>query len=384
MPFLLNNSPIQRAVLTMERLAVWEAIVTVAGVLDLADGAAVQLLLGDVTFNGHVVPGAGGTFEGGAESTYTLAGGTAGWSKVVPARGYNVASGVLLASVAAQLAADAGELLDLGGLTTVLGDHWERPTCPASVALSALFPLAAGGWRIDPDGFARPGPRPPAPLPASVRLVVEDYRASERWARLSLPDDAISAVLPGAILTAGNLTTPLVVSTTTIRASLESVTVEVRGEGGLVELLVAIVQALTPSQTFNGLWTYQVADIDTGRPNLRALANVAGLPPVLACDKVPGVPGWTSTLQAGALVLLGFRDGSPARPFVAHYLGGVLPAAVALAVAPGGTIAAGGTGALVLDAPLQAWVTALTTACASHGITVPALTGEATTVLQGA
>lgn len=357
MPFSLNGTPLQKADLLVERAGVWEGKATTAGVLDLPVGSAVVLEIGDMSgpkaWKGYVV--AGGTFPGASTSTYTLAGGAAGWSRVVSAKGYQVPTGVSLAMVAAQLAAAAGEKIDLAGQDKILGDHWTRPAGPASVALSALFPLETGGWRVDPDGFARPGARPPAPVPPSVRLLVEDQRRGDRWARLALPDDAVSAALPGAIITADNLAAPIVVATTEIHASSESVTVEVRGEGGTVELLVAIVQALTTqARVFNGVWTYQVADADTGRPNLRALSTVPGLPATLACDKVPGLPGATSTLDPTALVLLGFRDGSPARPFVALYLPGVLPASVTLDAATLLTLGAGATSFAGLATPTDA------------------------------
>jgi hypothetical protein len=174
-------------------------------------------------------------------------------------------------------------------------------------------------------------------------LAVEEYVAAKRWARIALPGDQVSALLPGAVVTAGNLTTPIVVRKTTLRASPGSVVVEVLGEGGLVELLVALVQALTPSRIFNGVWTYQVAEGDAGRPNLRALATAPGLPAILACDKVPGVSGASMTLAAGALVLVGFRDGNPARPYIAGHLPGVLPASVVFDAQGTVSLGAGGT-----------------------------------------
>jgi hypothetical protein len=320
MPYTLNGQPLQRATLNVPRHGVWEGSeVAVAGELDLAEGSAVEIVVGDTTFKGFVVTG--GTFAGASESTYTVAGGAAGWAAAVPSKGYNVPAGVSLATVAAQLAVAAGELLDLGGVGGTLGDHWTRPAGPASVALSALFPLEAGGWRVDPDGYARPGVRPPAPVPASVQLAVEDYQAGRRWARIGLPGDEVSALLPGAIVTAPNLSTPIVVGETTIKASADAVVVEVLGEGGLVELFVGLVEAITArSRIFNTLWTYKVADADNGAPNLKAMASAPGLPPILSCAKVPGVAGVTLTLSPGALVLVAFRDGSPAQPVIVGYL----------------------------------------------------------------
>jgi len=341
MPFAINGQPIQSARLTVPRREVWEGEVAVAGPLELPAGAPVALLLGDTTFQGFVV--AGGTFLGGGESTYTIAGGSAGWSRKVLPRIYSVPAGVHLAVVAAQLAADAGERLDLGGFDLVLGDHWVRPASTASVALSALIPDELG-WRVDPDGVTRIGPRPPAAVPPALPLTVEDYEAGQRWARVALPGDNVSALLPGAILAAPNLAAPILVRETTIRASSDSVTVEVLGEQGLAEMLAALVHALTTqARIFNGEWLYQVVDDATGRANLAAVSIVAGLPPVLAADKIPGIPGATSTLAPGALVALGFIAGDPGRPFVSRYLGGVLPVSVVLDAATTISLGAGGT-----------------------------------------
>lgn len=367
MTFTLNGAPIQHAKLTMHRHGLWTGDVTVAGPLTIAVGAAVELVLGDTTFSGSVVP-AGGTFVD--EASFAIVAGR-GWSKVVKERSYSVAGGVRLADVATKLATDAGEQLDVTGADRALGDHWTRPAGPASLALWDLFPLERGGWRADPDGVARPGVRPPAPLPAGVELVVEDHKPEARWARVSLPGDQLSAVLPGAILTGPTLKTPLVVGETTIYASADSVTAELLGEGGALELFAALVMALTPSRTFNGVWTYQVGD-DTGRPNLRALASTEGLPAQLQIDNVPGVAGVTSQLQPGALVLVGFRDGHPGRPYIAGYLGGVLPLSVAIDAVNEVRLGGAGAGVLAKGTASDLNFSALWTAVTTLGGSLPA------------
>ena len=333
MPFTLATStttvPVQRAWGTVPRHCGWSFNVTLAGPLDLAAGTQVVLTLGDTAFAGYVVTG--GPFAGADEYTYLIGAGVGGWTKAVAAKSYQGSGGaVSLLAVATALAAEAGEQL-AGVVDAPLGDHWQRPAGPASLALSALFPLGAGGWRIDPSGIASPGVRPPAPVPVGTMVVVTGYVAAERRARIALQDDAISSVLPGAIVTAGNLASPIVVSEATIRASMDAVVVDVLGEGGIVEMLAALVQALTPAAMLAGPWTYAVVDdAGAGRPNLRALNAVAGLPPVLACAEVFGLPGVSAQLATGALVLVGFRDGSPTAPFVLGFLPGVTPATLAL------------------------------------------------------
>lgn len=335
----INGVPLRRTRIRMGRHGLWSGEVAPAGPLVLASGDAVELVTGDTTWRGTVVPGAGGTWID--EASYTITAGK-GWSAVIPERGYSIPAGVRLSAVAAHLAAAAGEQLDVTGADRVLGDHWTRPAGPASLALSDLFPLSGGGYRVDPDGIARPGARPPAPIPAGLELALEAYEPARRWARVSLPGDQVSALLPGAVLTGPTLLAPLVVGESTITVSADSVSVELLGEGGALELFAALVQALTPSRIYNGLWTYQVADADTGRPNLQALATVAGLPAQLATDKVPGLAGVDMTLAPGALVLVAFRDGDPAKPILVGFLGGTLPLALSLTTQGTGPIMIGG------------------------------------------
>lgn len=349
MPFTLNGAPLQRARVTVPRRGVWEGRVDIAGQIDLALGAAATLVLGDLTLAGHVV--SGGTFAGASESSYTLAGGAAGWAATAPPRGRQVPTsdalpgggGVKLVDEVAALATDAGERFDLAQIspTATVGDHWQRPGGIASVALSALLP---DGWRVDPDGVTRPGVRPPAPLPRDLELAVEDYDPARRWARVGIRDDRVSALLPGTILVAGNLASPIVVGDLTVRAELEVVVAEVCGEAGIVEMLAAMVAALTPPMPLVGEFRYEVADVDAGAPNLRAISKAAGLPPTLACTKVYGLPGVTATLAPGSVVLVSFQDGSPARPCVSGYVSGT-PVAVTLDAS--GTVSVGASATAV-------------------------------------
>jgi hypothetical protein len=386
--FSLNGTPLQRARVTVPRHGVWEGTCATAGVLDLAVGSAVSLVLGDLTMAGYVV--AGGTFAGATESTYTLAGGAAGWTSSIPAWSLSSPTGVRLIDVAQRLAADAGEQFDLSSISslTILGDHWQRPAGVASAALSQLFPLASGGWRVDPDGVTRVGPRPPAALPADLLFAVEDSPRDRRWARIGISDDRVSAFLPGTIITtasAPNISAPIVVGDLTIRADVDRVVVEVLGEGGLVEMIAALVQAFIPPPMLLGEYRYQV-DSDSGAANLRAVSNAAGLPTVLACAKVFGVPGVTATLAAGATVRVRFADGNAARPEVVGFESSPAPTILGVAGATSTTLggAAGSGAALALAQPLMSWIAGtLLPALSAHGITVAAPTGVATTNALG-
>lgn len=385
MPFTLQGVALQRARITVPRHQVWEGEVAAVGELDIAVGSAVSLVLGDLTLSGYVV--AGGTFPGASESTYTLAGGAAGWTKAVQARPYSVPGGVRLADVVAQLATDAGELFDLTQISASaqVGAHWQRQAGPASVALSELFPLDTGGWRIDPDGYARPGPRPPAPLPPDMvggrDFVVEDAPRGKRWARLSIGTDRVSPFLPGAIVTAPTLGAPIVVGELTIRAAMDSVTVEVLGEAGMLEMFAGLVQAVAPRPALSGLYRYQVSGTDPGAPTLTPVDAKLGLPPVLACSKVYGLPGVTATLALGTVAVVAFLDGSPSLPVAVAYLSGQ-PSSVTIDASNLISLGVGG-GPLTLSGPLITWAALVNGGLAAAGHAVAPLGDCATTKAMG-
>jgi hypothetical protein len=219
--------------------------------------------------------------------------------------------------------------------------------------------------------MARPGVRPPTPLPRDLELVVEDADPARRLARVSVKDDRLSALLPGAVLVAPNLAGPIVVGEVAFRGTADAIWAEVLGVGGMVEMLAALVLAIVPPAPLAGEYRYQVADADMGAPNLTALVH--GCPPALSCAKVYGLPGVTAALSPGSVVLVSFQDGNPARPCVSGYVSGTpisasLSASSALDLeAP--AIKLGGVQPVVLDngGGLTTYLTAIGTALTALG-----------------
>jgi hypothetical protein len=96
------------------------------------------------------------------------------------------------------------------------------------------------------------------------------------------------------------------------------------------ELFDRLVAHLTRKTLFYGFYPYQVTIEANGRPSLRVLDAIDGLPGQLYLDKAHGIQGVSSALPPDALVLVGFQRGDAARPYVAFYLPGPLPLAVQL------------------------------------------------------
>lgn len=88
-------------------------------------------------------------------------------------------------------------------------------------------------------------------------------------------------------------------------------------------MLLDIFRSEAPAAIYAGPHTYRVAADSTGAPattspagriNLEPIEK--GLPTIPRVDQWPGVAGCTSFPGAGSLVIVGFRDSRPDRPFI--------------------------------------------------------------------
>lgn len=100
---------------------------------------------------------------------------------------------------------------------------------------------------------------------------------------------------------------------------------------GLPENIRAIINHLIEPTRFYGFYLYEVtgftgADPLNRRPDLTPVDLPDRLPPLRAVDRIPGFTGAAegiparTPLERGALVLVGFRGGNDALPFVAFTL----------------------------------------------------------------
>ena len=195
MSFTLNSSPVQSLTLKLPRWGIWTARAKLAADTTLADGAAITLVLGDLTLTG--VKRSGGVFQSSAE--YFLVGGADGWSKPVKKRSYRTDAGVKLSQVAIDLGKDAGERVVLTeGTDRSLGYAWPRPAGTASAALDAL----RARWWVAPDGTTYLGARSSAAIAKTVKWSLESFDPANRIAICGVSADAFAAFQPGVQLTA--------------------------------------------------------------------------------------------------------------------------------------------------------------------------------------
>lgn len=341
MPFTLNGLDLSKALLVLPRFEMWSAEVSTVEPLELARGASVRLVLGDLELVGVVVDG--GTWAG--VSSYQLEAGAGGWRKVVDARPYRSDDGITLGAVCKDLAKEIGETLIVDAGDRPLGYACERV---GGVASAVLHELAGSAWWVAADGVTHLGPRPVVPVPVGLAFVVEGFDTVRRRAILSTPDDALAAlVTPGATWSADGVPGLFTVNGAIVEVSAAAVRVEVSEGVPGAEQLARVVDHLTHARRLQGFYLYEAREdvgVDPhseappplGSCSLIALESFDGLPARILPDavyipKAHGLPGATSVLAAGTQVLLGFAGGSPGRPFVAFYLQGqARPAAIGL------------------------------------------------------
>jgi len=108
------------------------------------------------------------------------------------------------------------------------------------------------------------------------------------------------------------------------------------------------VAHLTRRTKFYGFYEYRVLEevarsgssvSGDARLTLQVVTIADGLPDLLAIDKAHGSPAASEVCRPGSLVLVGFKAGDPAQPFIGHYLAstplvGCLDAANAIRIGP--------------------------------------------------
>jgi len=130
-------------------------------------------------------------------------GGGGGWSSSVAAKPYSVPSGVPASLVAADLASECGERLDLSaagpGGSWSLGPRWLRMASSAASALDMITAVAPGagspveGWWVGEDGTTRIGARASTLVPSRF-----DYlRGAGHRGRYEIATDHYEDWLPG-------------------------------------------------------------------------------------------------------------------------------------------------------------------------------------------
>lgn len=224
MTFALDAHDLTRAQLIIPPLGVWMARCYPVDAAAVATGARVTLTLGSLVLAGTIRRG--GTFL--SSTGILVIGGADGWARMLARRDpYRADNGVRLSTVAADLAADAGERIALeAGVERSLGYAWTRPAGVASVSLDAL----SAAWWMASDGVTHLGPRPaPTAIPSATVYSVEAVQPERGWARVSCPDDMIGAFLPGVAVPLGEGAGTMAVEAVEVSVDPGRVVLELRG-----------------------------------------------------------------------------------------------------------------------------------------------------------
>ncbi len=323
-----------------------------------AAGAPVILHVGDVSIAGTLRPG--GAF--GGTTYYAFIAGAAQWDAPVPARSYHATAGVLLSRVAKDLVRETGgnvralaapnPIVDAGDPSFLVleipdGSIGIDFTRRAGLASEALYALSAGRWWVDVAGVMHIGPRPARPFVAPPTLTVDSFDPSTLAATIRIADDNLSPLLPGCVLTAPGLPSPLAIDSLTIRATPGSIDIDACGERGAVELFTDLVASLNSPNLYARTAPMTVHDV---QGPLASVVPIPGDPrstPIPGASLLPqitGVPGCTATLAPGETVLVGWPGADPSSPTIVAYPPGVLPATMALDASVAMTIGEHSTG----------------------------------------
>ncbi len=302
----LNGTRVVSGVITIPFYGAWVADVVLSDAGHISTD--VTLVVGDLALVGTILRQA--SFA--ASRSARIVGGSGGWRKELPSRGYSHFSGVKLSTVVGDAANECGERIVLASDLS-LGTHYARDEGTAQRVLE----LEVGGrWWIDPDGTTQTKDRDSAPIVTPFTVV----SWSGGKGQFEIASESIASWLPGR-----TFTSPTVEGTQTI----SSVTVEVDNEGKarlhilstngskerLRESIRAIIKQEVSTLSFAGVWEYSIA------------ANPAALGLVSTIDATPTDPrmppltnvplvgmGVVAAPATGTMCRIRFVNSDPARP----------------------------------------------------------------------
>ncbi len=397
----LGAQLVEAANLRIERYGVPAAALALVDDAVPALGSSQTLTVGDLPMTGVMVTG--GDFGGqillhwcaGAGGLDANGNGVSAWAMPIPSRPYHDDNGIMLSVVLADLERDAavacgaaplGTSLEVPDVRLDVAGSWIRPAAIARDLLDALAAAAGqprGAWWIANDGSTHLGPRP-ASKASPLDLTVGGYDAGLLRATVALAGDGVSALMPGTVLSNPGLPAPLTIATLIVHVEGGDIGAELWGEASNAELFARIIQhVMAPTVGYLAAQPASVTGVaNDGRVAISATPPGSPFPDAPLLGHAPGIPGASFTMAPGAAVVVVCLGGSPGAPVCVAYPGSMLPVSVVVDASTTWSVGQG-AGPLVKDGPLQSWVTALTNALSPHGITVPALTGEATTKLMG-
>lgn len=298
----LDGVSVTRARVQIPSWGVWWADVELAEPEDLS--GSVELVLADLTLTGTIV--VGGVSRGRAG--YRIAGGAGGWGTTIASKAYGNDLGVKESTVAQDAATDAGETIDLSGLTGRVGPHYVREEGPGSKVLDQVAPQT---WYVGLDGTTYTAARTTSTVTIDARRV----RVDQGVGVIVLAASELSDLLPGATvdgLTAVDVQHDLDAETG-LRTTLYG---SPWGYSRRVEALRRLIRQLLPEYKWRGVYEYRIGQQSGERLSVQPIRTSAGLPSISRVKVRPGIPGARAEHTLGSQVLVSFIDGDPARPVV--------------------------------------------------------------------
>lgn len=309
-----NGVPVVSAKITRPRIGSWFAELVVdtdapmTGAVALADGD------GAVLFRGFIQRGA--PAEG--RLALRIIGGAGGLGGELSPRYYRGAPPRI---VLADLARETGETLatlDAPALDAPLR-AWARERREAAGSLRQLAEALALTWRGLPDGTQWVGAETwPASAAASYEIVHEEP-AHARWTLSTVTLADAVAIAPGSTLE--GLRVSLVEHTVSAEATRTVVSFE-RPDATLDRLrdtIARTIQRETARLSYAVMYPARVVE-QLGDGTLGVILDDARFPPMTGLPLRLSIPG-SVRVPAGARVLVGFEEASPAKPYASLFEG---------------------------------------------------------------
>lgn len=314
----LNGQPIGKVTLAMPRYGSWRADVLLTQGEPPTEGAATTLVVGDLTLAGTVLR-SGLDAPGQPHATVV---GAPGWERAITAPlSFRSDVEVRLSTVLKDLAKLAGETIEQPTERTI-AQHFTAIANKTQARLRIRDVLAAlyragyvEPWRVDADGVTRFGAR--VGTEATGRAT--KLRARADLGQVVYGVDAPAQFIPGNTVE-GETIERLVVRETAGKLEAE-VWTNANTPGAS---LLRMVASAFPQLTYGYPRTYVVVTANAdGTLDLAPAADAPELPELRAVEQW-GLGGAVVTPQAGAEVLVLFRDADPSRPIATSW--GTLPA----------------------------------------------------------
>lgn len=182
------------ATVSIPLYGIWTADVVLPVAPELS--GILDLVIGSLTLRGTPSRQA----DYGGDRLVRIVGGALGWQRDVSAKGYSNSSGVRLAMVLTDVAAEVGETVTGYDSEATVGDHYARMQGPASRVLREV-----GGslWYVRTDGVTSLAARSDTPIVSAFQVTArdgakgltvvatenpEDWMPGRRFASVTTPD----------------------------------------------------------------------------------------------------------------------------------------------------------------------------------------------------